>query len=98
MIHENLYQLRKKHDITVKGMAITLGVERRTYERWESGARLPDLERLKVILDKFEIKDIYTFIYGDGKKAVIRLARPRTQRMRKNKEKKKIPKLVYKMI
>lgn len=98
IISENLYQLRKSLDLPVKAFCAKIGVGRRTYARWESGQRIPDLERLKVIIDMFEIKDIYSFCYGDGSRNIIRLAKPITGRDRKLKKKVKIPKLVYKMI
>ena len=90
MLSENLYKLRISLDLPIKAMAAKIGVERRTYERYESGERIPDLERLKVIIDLFEIKDIYSFVYGDGSKKVLRKI--------KRRKKKTIPKLVYKMI
>ncbi len=90
MISTNLYNLRQSLDLPVKAFASKIGVGRRTYARWEAGERIPDLERLKVIIDIFEIKDIYSFVYGDGSKKVLRkIKKPR---------KKTIPKLVYKMI
>ena len=50
MLSENLYNLRISLDLPIKAMAAKIGVERRTYERYESGERIPDLERLKVIM------------------------------------------------
>ena len=90
MLSENLYQLRISLDLPVKGMAAKIGVSRRAYARWESGERIPDLERLKVIIDVFEIKDIYSFCYGDGSRKVLRKI--------KRRKKRTIPKLVYKFI
>ena len=90
MISENLYKLRISLDLPIKAFAAKIGVERRTYARWESGERIPDLERLKVIIDVFEIKDIYSFCYGDGSKKVLRKI--------KRRKKRTIPKLVYKFI
>ncbi len=90
MLSENLYKLRNSLDLPVKAVAHKLGVARRTYARWEAGERLPDLERLKVIIDLFEVKDIYSFVYGDGSRKVLRKI--------KRRKKKTIPKLVYKMI
>ena len=90
MISENLYKLRNSLDLPIKAMAAKIGLERRTYERYESGERIPDLERLKVIIDLFEIKDIYSFVYGDGSKKVLRKI--------KKPKRKSIPKLVYKFI
>ena len=90
MLSENLYNLRISLNIPIKAMAAKIGLERRTYERYESGERIPDLERLKVIIDVFEIKDIYSFCYGDGSRKVLRKI--------KRRNKKTIPKLVYKII
>lgn len=90
MISENLYNLRISLDLPIKAFAAKIGVERRTYARWESGERIPDLERLKVIIDVFEIKDIYSFCYGDGSRKVLRKI--------KRRKKRTIPKLVYKFI
>lgn len=90
MLSENLYKLRISLDLPIKAMAAKIGLERRTYERYESGERIPDLERLKVIIDVFEIKDIYSFCYGDGSRKVLRKI--------KRRKKKTIPKLVYKII
>lgn len=90
MLNENLYQLRRSLDLPVKAMSAKIGVSRRAYARWESGERIPDLERLKVIIDVFEIKDIYSFCYGDGSRKVLRKI--------KRRKKRTIPKLVYKFI
>ena len=95
MLNDNLYKLRMSNELTTKAMALIAKVERRTYENWESGESIPDLERLKKIIDHFDIKDIYQFVYGDGKKNILRLSRPKTIKKRKKLE---IPKLVYKMI
>ncbi len=64
MVGKNIIKLRKSFGLTKMEFCDIIGVNRRTLERWESGERVPDLRRARVIIDKFYIQDVYTFMFG----------------------------------
>lgn len=64
MVGKNIIKLREHFGLTKMEFCDIIGVNRRTLERWESGERVPDLRRARVIIDKFYIHDVYTFMFG----------------------------------
>lgn len=64
MVGKNIIKLREHFGLTKMEFCDIIGVNRRTLERWESGERVPDLRRARVIIDKFYIQDVYTFMFG----------------------------------
>lgn len=63
-IRFSLMQLRFKHGLSHEEFAKMIKISSRTLRRWESGERTPSLYHLKKIIDKFRVKNIYSFIYG----------------------------------
>lgn len=63
-IRFSLMQLRFDKGLTHDQFAKIIKISPRTLRRWESGERTPSLKHLKVIIDKFNVKNIYNFIYG----------------------------------
>lgn len=64
MVGKNIIKLREHFGLTKMEFCDIIGVNRRTLERWESGERVPDLRRARVIIDKFYIVDVYGFMFG----------------------------------
>ena len=64
MVGKNIIKLREEFGLTKMEFCDIIGVNRRTLERWESGERVPDLRRARIIIDKFYIQDVYTFMFG----------------------------------
>lgn len=53
--HKKLYELRKKRGISQEELAYKLNVTRQTVSKWEMGESAPDLEKLRMLSDYFEI-------------------------------------------
>lgn len=64
LISRNIVNLREKHELSKEEFCKVVGVSRRTLDRWESGARVPTLKYVRVIVDKFYIENLYTFMFG----------------------------------
>lgn len=64
MLSLNLMILRTSLKMDRPQFAKEIGVSLKTLYRWESGQRTPSLKHLKVIIDKYEIEDVYRFMYG----------------------------------
>ena len=73
MIRDSLVQLRHEQNMTHKQFAKCINVSERTLTRWMSGEREPSLKHLKVIVDRFNIADVYQFVYGDRPKEIPKL-------------------------
>ena len=52
---DNLRQLRLKKGYTQEQVAITLGINRTTYTKYETGVTQPNLEQLKKLSELFEV-------------------------------------------
>ena len=46
MIHERIYTLRRQRGFSQEQLAEKIGVSRQTVSKWESGASVPELEKL----------------------------------------------------
>lgn len=46
MIHERIYELRRQRGFSQEQLAEKIGVSRQTVSKWESGASVPELEKL----------------------------------------------------
>lgn len=64
LISRNIVKLRERHELSKEEFCKVIGVSRRTLDRWESGARVPTLKYVRVIVDKFYIENLYTFMFG----------------------------------
>ena len=45
MIGDNLYSLRKLHQLTQEEVSERVGVSRQALAKWESGETMPDIEK-----------------------------------------------------
>lgn len=54
-IYEKLYHLRKERGISQEQLAEVLGVSRQSISKWESGAALPEVEKLMTISKYFGV-------------------------------------------
>lgn len=54
-LQENLTKLRKQKGFSQEELAYQLGVSRQSVSKWESGASIPELERLIEIANLFEV-------------------------------------------
>ncbi len=52
---ENIFALRKQHDMTQEKLATTLGVSIAAVSKWETGASIPDLLMLCDLADFFQV-------------------------------------------
>ena len=56
---ERLRELRKERHVTQKDMGEILGIQLRSYQRYESGDRRPDYEKLVALADYFDVTTDY---------------------------------------
>lgn len=54
-LSENLYQLRKQHNLTQEQIANELGVSRQAFAKWENGETTPDLNNCLALADFFQV-------------------------------------------
>ena len=59
LFNERLKECRKTKNITQSGVARALGIELRSYVRYEEGNRRPSLEMLYKIADFFDVSTDY---------------------------------------
>lgn len=59
MLHEKLYTLRKKNNLSQEQLAEKLGVSRQAISKWESGASLPEIENLIMLSKCFNVSIDY---------------------------------------
>lgn len=105
MISQNIRSLRETHVLTKGEFCEMVGIDRRTLERWERGERIPDLKHVRIIVDKFYIDDLYTFMFGkryekrrsltDVKPLPAKQEEPVEEAPKKEKKPFVIPKLMY---
>ena len=55
MLSETLYKLRKQSGLSQEQLAEKLNVSRQSISKWESGASVPETEKLIAISDFFEV-------------------------------------------
>ena len=54
-LREQIYRLRTARGLSQEGLAERLGVSRQSVSKWETGAAVPDLERLMKLCDLFGV-------------------------------------------
>lgn len=55
MLSENIYALRRKSGLSQEQLAERIGVSRQAVSKWESGASTPELEKLRLLCQCFQI-------------------------------------------
>lgn len=75
MFEEKLKQFRKKYNFTQEQLSKILKVERSTIAKWESGAAMPQSDKLKTLADIFGVTIDYLIRGGDEKVKVPILGR-----------------------
>lgn len=55
MISENLYSLRKAHELTQEEVAEKVGVSRQAVAKWENGDTIPDIEKCVMLADLYDV-------------------------------------------
>jgi transcriptional regulator with XRE-family HTH domain len=63
--HERLKILRTQTPMLQKDIAAALGVSNRAFQRYESGMREPDIEKLMKLADLFDVSIDYLVGYRD---------------------------------
>jgi transcriptional regulator with XRE-family HTH domain len=63
-IHVNLVILRLNKNLYQKDVAEALGIKVQTYQAYENHRATPSIPTLKKIIDFYEIKDLYTFLFN----------------------------------
>ena len=58
-IGEKIYKLRSEKGISQETMAFDLGVSRQAVSKWETDQSLPDLDKIKLLSDYFEVSIDY---------------------------------------
>lgn len=59
MLSEKLYKLRKKSGLSQEQLAEQLNVSRQAISKWESGAAVPESEKLIIISEYFKVSVDY---------------------------------------
>ena len=55
MLSEKIYTLRRKQGLSQEQLAEKIGVSRQAISKWESGASIPELEKLKALSECFHV-------------------------------------------
>ncbi|MBQ8518444.1 MAG: helix-turn-helix transcriptional regulator [Agathobacter sp.] len=55
MISENLYSLRKLHELTQEEVAEKVGVSRQALAKWENGETVPDIEKSALLAELYDV-------------------------------------------
>ena len=55
MISENLYSLRKLHELTQEEVAEKIGVSRQALAKWENGETIPDIEKCTILAELYDV-------------------------------------------
>ena len=55
MISDNLYSLRKLHQLTQEEVAERIGVSRQALAKWESGETMPDIEKCVLLAELYNV-------------------------------------------
>ena len=55
MLSEKIYTLRRKNGLSQEQLAEKIGVSRQAISKWESGASIPELEKLKALSECFRV-------------------------------------------
>lgn len=63
MIRINLIVLRQKNKLTQGAFANTIGIKRESYQAYEEGRCNPPLKVIKKVVDLYDIKDTYKFLF-----------------------------------
>lgn len=52
---EKIYKLRTKRSMTQEQLAEKIGVSRQSVSKWETDSAIPDIEKLKLLAEIFEV-------------------------------------------
>lgn len=63
-INVNLVILRLNKNLYQKDVAKALGIKVQTYQAYEGHRATPSIATIKKIVDFYEIKDLYTFLFN----------------------------------
>ena len=55
MISDNLYSLRKLHQLTQEEVAERVGVSRQALAKWENGETMPDIEKCVLLAELYNV-------------------------------------------
>lgn len=64
MLAERIYNLRKRRALSQEELAEALGVSRQTVSKWERGAAVPELDKLRALSELFGVS--LDELAGDG--------------------------------
>lgn len=80
-LSEKIYLLRKREGLSQDELADKLGVSRQSVYKWESGASMPELEKIKILSKLFDVS--FDYLLNDDQKDVNDTAKRHTYRYRK---------------
>ena len=55
MISDNLYSLRKLHQLTQEEVSERVGVSRQALAKWENGETMPDIEKCVLLAELYNV-------------------------------------------
>lgn len=84
-LSEKIYELRKANNLSQEQLAEKVGVSRQSISKWESGESSPELERLVVLSQVFNVTTDYLLKNSEADELTIR-----TERLEKKQEELKI--------
>ena len=58
-IGEKIYRLRTEKNITQEDVAFELGVSRQSVSKWETDQAIPDLDKIKMLCEYFNVSIDY---------------------------------------
>ena len=64
MISDNLYSLRKLHQLTQEEVSERVGVSRQALAKWESGETMPDIEKCVLRAELYSVPPKGKHVFG----------------------------------
>ena len=82
-LHEKIYYLRTKNSLSQGDLAEILSVSRQSVSKWETGASIPDLDKLIKMSDLFGVT--MDFLVREGNEPLLENLLDSYEKERKNK-------------
>lgn len=73
---DTIYELRKKAGYSQEELAVKCGVSRQSVSKWESSSAYPEIDKLTILADLFDVSVDYLLGRSEEKKQVIHVEIP----------------------
>lgn len=73
---DTIYELRKKAGYSQEELAVKCNVSRQSVSKWESGSAFPEIEKLSILADIFDVSVDYLLGRSEEKKQVVTIEVP----------------------